>query len=193
MYNRFLSDTPIYANYEDNGGLFRDDFIEGGGQGYSNFFAGNAPVFNPTQYAPPEPAYQPPPQVAPEYDLMQQGVNEDGTPILIQVPKGAAGNAAYTPPPPPPAYTPPQLEAGNEWMQNGFNVDDTPAYIQVPKGAAGNAAVQPPQEPVFTPPPPPPPYGPVKAFQPLLNQPVSFSRPPNKEAVPKKFCNLDGC
>lgn len=164
MRRSFISDTPIYQNYEDNGGLFSDDFIDGDGQGYSNFFAGNAPIAPPLIAPPPPPpvytpapvytppAYTPPaPPPAPEYDLMQQGVNEDGTPTLIQVPKGAAGNAVYTPPPPTPEYIPPQLESGNEWMQNGFNVDDTPAYIQVPKGAAGNAVYQP--EPVYTPPP----------------------------------------
>jgi hypothetical protein len=78
MYNRFLSDTPIYANYEDNGGLFRDDFIEGGGQGYSNFFAGNAPVFNP--YAPPPEPVAPPPVATP----------------------------VFTPPPPPPPVVTPE-------------------------------------------------------------------------------------
>ena len=182
MRRSFIADTPIYQNYEDNGGLFSDDFIDGGGQGYSNFFAGNAPiapppiappppppvytpppppVYTPAPVYQPEPVYTPPP--APEYDLMQQGVNEDGTPTLIQVPKGAAGNAVYTPPPPAPEYIPPQLESGNEWMQNGFNVDDTPAYIQVPKGAAGNAVYQP--EPA--PPSPPQIGGFVEPFAPM--------------------------
>jgi hypothetical protein len=115
MYNRFLADTPIYANYEDNGGLFRDDFIDGGGQGYSNFFAGNAPVFNPAPvYTPPAPTtsnpWEPPTTSAGEgYEWMQNGFNVDDTPAYIQVPKGAAGNAVYQPEP---VYTPPPQIGG---------------------------------------------------------------------------------
>jgi hypothetical protein len=97
----------MYANYEDNGGLFRDDFIEGGGQGYSNFFAGNAPVFNP--YAPPPEPVAPPPVAAPVFTppppvytpppepIYQAYINEDNfTPPPMEP----------TPPPPPPVVTP---------------------------------------------------------------------------------------
>jgi len=62
------------------------------------------PMFTPRQepsYAynppPPEPPPPPPPPPAPppqEFEYMQNGFNVDDTPAYIQVPKGAAGNAA---------------------------------------------------------------------------------------------------
>jgi len=69
-----------------------------------------APIFEAPQ--PP----QPPMQQPQEYEFMQNGFNVDDTPAYIQVPKGAAGNAAvqlpqepaYTPP----AYTPPPPPIG---------------------------------------------------------------------------------
>ena len=98
-----------------------------------------APIFEPPQ--PPQPPMQPPQ----EYEFMQNGFNVDDTPAYIQVPKGAAGNAAvqlpqepaytppaYTPPPEPvyqaPAYTPPAQDFFEEQNQGTFQFDDTGGF-----------------------------------------------------------------
>ena len=76
---------------------------------------------------------------------MQNGFNVDDTPAYIQVPKGAAGNAAvqlpqqpvytppaYTPPPEPayqaPAYTPAAQNFFEEQNQGTFQFDDTGGF-----------------------------------------------------------------
>ena len=67
----FNEDTPIYQNYEDNGGFsrdrFRPNFQQDGGSGFSNFLGGNAPIAPPAYtpppvYTPPPPVYTPPPE-----------------------------------------------------------------------------------------------------------------------------------
>ena len=130
MYRPFLSDVPMYANYEDNGGMSRGDFIEGGGQGYSNFFAGNAPVFQWDGTGgvgginlppPPEPAYQEPVQQV-DYATQYANANPTPTPSLNdpniqammannpfpngQPSQGMANAFGMSPPPPPPVVTP---------------------------------------------------------------------------------------
>ena len=111
MYRPFLADTPMYQNYEDNGGLFRNDFIEGGGQGYSNFFAGNAPVFTP------EPVYQAPP--------------------LPVEPPIAVETSVFTPPPPPPSPPPPPqiggfVEPFAPMNPNSGIADETGFFVKPP-------------------------------------------------------------
>ncbi len=73
------------------------------------------PMFTPRQepsyaYNPPPPEPPPPPPAPPpqEFEFMQNGFNVDDTPAYIQVPKGAAGNAAVQLPPPPITEPPPQ-------------------------------------------------------------------------------------
>ena len=147
MYNRFLADTPIYANYEDNGGLFRNDFIEGGGEGYSNFFAGNAPVFNPTQYAP-EPVYQAPP--------------------LPVEPPIAVETSVFTPPPPPPSPPPPPqiggfVEPFAPMNPNSGIADETGFFVKPPV--------------VTPEPAPPPPPAPVAVAPQAAPAPVQAPAP----------------
>ena len=114
-----------------------------------------------------------------ETELMQNGFNEDGTPILISVPKGAAGNARYTPPPVGNTAAP----VGNttappdtELMQSGFNEDGTPLLISVPKGSAGNALYTPPPAPAYTPPPEVDYF--AQQFAPDVSNPTPAAQPP---------------
>lgn len=103
----------------------------------------SAPVPPPPPITAPTPQPAPiftPPQPPQEYEFMQNGFNVDDTPAYIQVPKGAAGNAAvqlpqepaYTPP----AYTPPPTVATPEpaFQWNG-------SYNGI--GGAGNFAMTP--------------------------------------------------
>jgi hypothetical protein len=119
-------------------------------------------------------------------ELMQNGFNEDGTPILISVPKGAAGNALYTPPPVGNTAAPVGNTAapvGNttappdtELMQSGFNEDGTPLLINVPKGSAGNALYTPPPAPAYTPPPEVDYF--AQQFAPDVSNPTPAAQPP---------------
>jgi len=101
------------------GDTMRNYMQEDGGMG-DDYYARQQ--FEPDRFSTaPPPA---PPSVASDYDLMQSGFNEDGSPNYIQVPKGAAGNATYTPPTPAPMATPKPSSYG------------PPSSIQTPGGTA---------------------------------------------------------
>ena len=164
MRRTLLADTPMYQNYEDNGGLFRDDFIEGGGQGYSNFFAGNAPVFNPTQYAP-EPVYQAPP--------------------LPVEPPIAVETSVFTPPPPPPSPPPPPqiggfVEPFAPMNPNSGIADETGFFVKPPVVTPEPAPPPPPAPVAVAPqaaPAPTPAPEPVQPTAPVAPTPTTTASP----------------
>lgn len=90
----------------------------------------SAPVPPPPPITAPTPQQAPiftPPQPPQEFEFMQNGFNVDDTPAYIQVPKGAAGNAAVQLPQEP-AYTPPTQDFFEEQNQGTFQFDGTGGF-----------------------------------------------------------------